>query len=44
MTPPLRAMVIGPDGGSVSMAALAPTGDCNACHGAGREVPAIHGP
>jgi hypothetical protein len=44
MTPPLRAVAVGPDGRSVAMQELAPTGDCNACHGEGRVAPAIEGP
>lgn len=44
MTPPLAAVVYGPDGGTVEMRELAPTADCNACHGAGLAAPAIEGP
>jgi hypothetical protein len=44
MAPPLRAVVYAPDGRSAAMLQLAPSGDCNACHGLGGPVPPIHGP
>jgi hypothetical protein len=44
LAPPLRAVVVGPDGRSVAMKELAPSGDCNVCHFAGGSAAPIVGP
>ncbi len=44
LTPPLRAVAYGPDGGALAMKTAAPDGNCNTCHRAGGAAPPIHGP
>jgi hypothetical protein len=44
MTPPIRAVVVGPDGRARAMQDGAPHGDCNACHRTGGAASPIHGP
>ena len=44
LTPPLSAVVYGPDGDALEMRDPAPSGNCNACHSAMGPEPMLHGP
>jgi hypothetical protein len=44
LTPPLFAVVYGPNGDFISMRTAAPSGDCNGCHAEDGAAPPVHGP